>query len=100
MKSVTNQDHLKRRKAAPDYLDSFYDCGKVDDIALTSEDHLNAMKTIKTLASLSNELIFIVKEWMIRNHISFICALFEAEWQCVYMERLNIVQGTMSTDSD
>ena len=97
MKSATNQDRLKKRKAASDYLNSFYDRGKGDDVALTDEDHSNAMKAIKTLASPSNELIFIVKEWILRNHVSFMCAPFEAEWQCVCLERLNIVQGAMST---
>ena len=62
MKSGTNQDRSKRRKAASDYLDSFYDRRKVDDVALTDEDHSNAIKAIKTLASPLNELVFMVKE--------------------------------------
>ena len=37
---------------------------------------------------------------MEENSINYMCATFEAEWQCVYLEKHNIVDAIMSTDGD
>ena len=59
-----------------------------------------AMKNMKKIASRTNELINMVKNWMVENSIDYICSPFEAEWQCAHMEQNNIVDGVMSNDGD
>ena len=75
-------------------MQSFYDPGKDESLELTNEDHAVAAKAMKTIAQ-KNELINIVKIWMVENNTKHMCAPFDAEWEYVSLERMNVVDAMM-----
>ena len=52
------------------------------------------------MACASNEITWLVVNWMKNNDIKHMCAQFEAEWQCVCLERMNPIDAAMSSDGD
>ena len=61
MKYTTKQDLLSAKIRVKESLQSFYECGKDENLASTEEDHADVMNAIKIIASLTNELICMVK---------------------------------------
>ena len=66
MKSSTNEDRIAIKIKAKESLHAFYERRKVENVDLTDEDQTDSMRDIKTIASPTNELICMVKEWMIK----------------------------------
>ena len=59
-----------------------------------------SMKNIKKITHRSNELTNLVIKWMVSKDIKYVCAPFEVEWQCVYLEHMKLVDAVMSIDGD
>ena len=74
--------------------------GENDDAILTDEDHSTAMKSMKKIAKRTNELTNLVVTCANNNNVTFMRAPFEAEWQCVCLEKHHIVDAVVSTDGD
>ena len=56
------------------------------------------MKHVKIIATPNNHVLSLVIDWMRNNQMRYMCAPFEAKWQCVFLERLKIVNGIISKD--
>ena len=100
MKAETVLVWVVERNKAKTLLHQYYERRKDPNEILTDDDYNATMKNMKKITSRTNELINMVKNWMVENSINYICALFEAEWQCAYIEQNNIVDGVMSNDGD
>jgi len=95
--------HMKRRDdklKAQSYLDSFYQRGNNCDTILTDDEFTKAEQCRKIIASPNNEILSLILSWFKSNDAKYTCAPFKAEWQCIYMERLNQVNAVMSKDGD
>ena len=100
MKYYTHQECLKIRTDAMEKLNNFYEIGKDAMKELTDEDYCNSMKYIKLVASPNNEVLSLIIEWIISSNIWYFGSPFKAKWQCIYLEKIGIVDAIMSTDSD
>ena len=67
---------------------------------LTDKYFTVAMRNMKKITCRPNELINLVKNWMIEKDIKCMCAPFEAEWKCVHLEQQNFFDGAMSIDGN
>ena len=45
-------------------------------------------------------MVILALDWMEDSEVRYFCAPFEAEWYCVWLENLNLVDGVISRDSD
>ena len=55
---------------------------------------------MKKIACRTNELINLVKNWMIEKHMKRMHTPFEEEWQCAHLEQHNVACGVMLIDGD
>ena len=100
MKADTITYWVEEINKARNELFQFYYRGKDHNDILTDNDFTVAMRNIKKINRRSNELINLVKNWIVDNKTQHMCAPFEVKWKCVHLEQMNIVHGVMSIDDD
>ena len=58
------------------------------------------MKHVKIIATPNDHVLSLVVDWIRNNEMHCARAPLEAEWQCVFLERLEIVKGMVPKDRD
>ena len=75
MKVETKASRCDQRKKAKAELFSFYECGKDSTGVLTDKYFTIAMRNMKKITCRANELINLVKNWMIKKrHNTHMCS--------------------------
>lgn len=99
MKVVAREKRDNPLESAIKWLDEFYSKGLLGE-SISDDERDEAMKKMKEATQVTPEIISIVIEWMKEQEVRFICAPFEAEWQCVALVLDKLADIILSTDGD
>ena len=87
MKSKTHEERDDTREKAKEKPHSFYELGEDASAELVVNDCAMPMKHTKTMVTTGNETISLVLSWLKVNHVNCMCAPFEAECQCMLLQK-------------
>jgi 5'-3' exonuclease len=81
-------------------LEAFMTKGKSTNSPISDKERKDAVKDMLLHTKPGEEIISLVKNWMMAECISYECAPFEADWQLIALEQQGIIDGIMTNDSD
>jgi 5'-3' exonuclease len=99
MKDVARENRDSPLESARKWLNEFYSKGLAGE-SISDEERDEALKRMKEATEVSPELVSMVVDWMREENIQFLCAPFEAEWQCVALVLDKLADNILSTDGD
>ena len=100
IQSTTHANRSDNRNKAKIALDSFYERGKDGSVETSDEEHNQAMRNIKAIATPNLHALKLVADWMKKEGIKQYCAAFEAEWQCLRLEQAVFADTVISKDDN
>lgn len=99
MKKVARVERDMRKNEAKEWLDEFYADGRANR-PIDENRRDQALRHLLNATNPDANIISMIVEWMVRDGIRFECALFEAEWQLVQLEKDNVIDALMTEDGD
>lgn len=100
LKKVAKKERKEIKDQQQCIIDSFWEKCFTAPHNVNDEDRMRLEKALKKRVGRTEQLMSMLVKWMKDRNIKFICAPFEAEAQCVYLQHQSIVDAIVTTDSD
>ena len=85
--------------AAKEWLQAFYADGRKHQ-PISDQQKAQLQKKHATVCVPNDTVLKLHVDWMDSENIQYECAPFEADWQLVYLETIQGLDGIISTDGD
>jgi 5'-3' exonuclease len=99
MKAATKRRRKQQREegSARTKLNKIYEAAARDPAAA---DYSGAQRQRQNIAAPRDDLIAMLINWCKEVGIPYCCAPFEADWQLIALQQMNIINGIMTDDGD